>query len=187
VFTSRLCGVSLAAHENWGSDVQGVTKGMCVAVFEPPAYAAKVGKSSPSVMMMSLPAQAGDSANAVAKKFLKGKYESAVPVKSLTCPTAACVAYEIFNKDMYADQGGAHLMLVVFERDMPEFDGLVFERAEAPPKPTEQGKMTYFRPGEGYHRLPGKMYYLVLLDSNVAIFDAAKKDYDFFLKSIRVE
>ena len=47
--------------------------------------------------------------------------------------------------------------------------------------------MTYFRPGEGYHRLPGKRYFLVLLDSNAAIFDAAKQDYDFFLKSIRVE
>lgn len=70
---------------------------------------------------------------------------------------------------------------------MPEFDGLMFERAEAAPTATGEGKMTYFRPTDEYHRLPGKRYYLVLLDANAAIFDAAKRDYDFFLKSMRVE
>jgi hypothetical protein len=187
VFTSRLCGVSFAAHGNWGSDVRGVTKGTCVALFEPPAYAAKVGRSSPSVMLMSQPAEPDETLNDFVHKFLKGKYAPAIPTADLYCPSATCVAYEISNKAMYAEEGGAHLLMVAFERDMPEFDGLIFERPESPPKPATDGKMAYFTAKDEYHRLPGKLYYLVLLDSNVAIFDAAKQDYDFFLKSIHVE
>lgn len=187
VFTSRLCGVSFAAHGDWAMDIRDVTNGTCVVVAQPPAYPAKVGKSSPSVMLMSQPADARETLGDFVQKFLKGKYESAVPVKGLPCPASDCVAYEIVKPDMYPDEGGAHLMVVAFAREMPEFDGLIFERPEGPPKPKEGDKMVYYTAGKEYHRLPEKLYYLVLLDSNAAIFDKAKQDYEFFLKSMRVE
>lgn len=187
VLTSRLCGISLTAHGDWGTNAYDVKNGTCALVLQPPAYVAKVGKSSPSLMIMSQPAGTGETLEDFVHKFLKGRYAEARPVAGLDCPSKPCVAYEVIDKAMYAEEGGAHLMVVAFAREMPEFDGLMFERAEAPPKPEGEGKMTYFRPGEGYHRLPGKRYFLVLLDSNAAIFDAAKQDYDFFLKSIRVE
>ena len=187
-FTSYLCGVSFAAHANWGVDIRDVGKGTCVAIFQPPEYPAKVGKSSPSVMMMSQPAGPGETLNDFVQKFLKGKYASAVATAGLHCPATACVAYEILNKDMYAKEGGAHLMVEAFERDMPEFDGLIFERPLSPPMAGQkQNETVYFHPDEEFHRLPGKVYYVVLLDSNVSIFEASKQDYDFFLKSMRVE
>jgi hypothetical protein len=188
VFTSRLCGVLFAARSSWGADIRDVAKGTCVAIFSPPAYPAKVGKSSPSVMLLSQPAEAGETLNDFVHKFLKGKSATAVAASGVRCPVTTCVAYEVSDKEMYANEGGAHLVVEAFERDMPEFDGLIFERPESPPKAGEkQNEMVYFRADEEYHRLPGKLYYLVLLDSNVSIFDAANQDYEFFLKSMRVE
>ena len=38
-----------------------------------------------------------------------------------------------------------------------------------------------------FHRIPGKLYYLALLDSNQQIFAGSKPEFEDFLKSLIVE
>jgi len=188
VFTSRLCGVSFAAHESWSTQIPDVTKGTCSVVLGLPEYPDKKGTSSPSLLLMVRPQKPEETLSDFVRSFLHGRYAVATPTTIATCPSTSCMSYEILDKDMYAKQGGAHLLAVAFERDMPEFDGLMFEHpVSMKPNADEKGKVVYFRPDEVFHRLPGKLYYLVILDSNAEIFDPAKKDFDFFLGSIRAE
>jgi len=44
-----------------------------------------------------------------------------------------------------------------------------------------------FHPGQIHQRIPGKLYYLVLLDTAASIEEPAMKDYDFFLQNLTVE
>jgi hypothetical protein len=189
-FTTRLCGVSFAVHSNWIPKIPDVQHGTCSAVFEPPEYPAKHGKSSPSVLLMARPAKAQEALSDFVGDFLKGRYADAKPTTLSYCPSTHCLSYEMIVKDMYESEGGGHLLAVAFERDAPPYDGLIFEQPWAPPKPDDSKKSkrpVYYRPDTVFHRLPGKIYYLVILDSNASIFAPASKDFDFFLHSIRPE
>ena len=114
VLTSRLCGISLTAHGDWGTNAYDVKNGTCALVLQPPAYPAKVGKSSPSVMLMSQAAGAGETLEDFVQKSLEGRYAAAVPAAGLACPSKPCVGYEVIDKEMYAAEGGAHLMVLAF-------------------------------------------------------------------------
>jgi hypothetical protein len=118
---------------------------------------------------------------------LKGKYADAIPAKPVRCPGDPCLSFPILAKDMYPSEGGGHLLLVAFERDMPKYDGLPLEKPSSPPKSNSKGKVEYFHPEEQFHRLPGKFDYLVILDSNGSIYAPAKKDFDSFLESLQVD
>jgi hypothetical protein len=47
--------------------------------------------------------------------------------------------------------------------------------------------MKYYRPSQTNQRIPGKLYYLVLLDVAASIEEPALKDYEFFLQNMIVE
>lgn len=186
-FTTRLCGVSLAVHGNWEARIGDVANGTCTATFGLPQYPAKHGTSSPSVLLLARPPKLKESLADFAGSFLKGRYAGATPTSATYCPNPSCLSFEILAKDMYQSEGGGHLLAVAFERDAPPYDGLIFERPITPPKQTAGSGPVYFHPDEVFRRFSGKLYYLVILDSNASIFTPASKDFDFFLHSIRVE
>jgi hypothetical protein len=88
---------------------------------------------------------------------------------------------------IYWKQGGAHILLVAFERDQPRYDGLPFEKPQGPPIEKPQEKPVAFHFEYIFHRIPGKLYYLVLLDSNQQIYANSKPEFDEFLKSLVVD
>jgi hypothetical protein len=186
-FTTRLCGVSFTAHGNWNSKIPDVQHGTCTAIFTPQEYPAKHGKSSPSVMLLARPAKDGEVLSEFVAGFLQGRYAVAKPTMLAYCPSTHCLSYEIVTDEMYQSEGGGHLLTVAFERDAPKYDGLIFERPMSPPKTGDSKDPVYYHPDEVFHRLPGKMYYFVILDSNASIFALASKDFDFFLHSLRAE
>jgi hypothetical protein len=88
---------------------------------------------------------------------------------------------------MYKKDGDGHGRIIVFERDQPEFPGLIFETPMEISKPEATEKITYYRPNQTQQRIPGKLFYLVLLDTAASIEEPAMKDLDFFLKNLTVE
>ena len=186
-FTNYLCGFAFHARANWGVGIQDVNKNTCVAQLEPPAYPARHGSSSPTVLVLARLSKPGESLADFAQAFLKEKFSGAVPIQLVRCPADTCRSFEITKNDMYPDEGGAHLLAVTFERDMPQYDGLTLEHPAQPPKENSNGKVAFYHPEERFRRFAGKMYYLVILDSNASIFEAAKRDFDFVLTSLAVE
>jgi len=108
-------------------------------------------------------------------------------MKADRCPAPHCAAFDVVEKDVYAQQGGAHLAQVVFERPMPEYDGLIYEHPVEAQMPTDAKGPVAFRPEPILRRMPGTLYYMVLLDSNAFIYAKAKSDFDFVVQSIVVE
>jgi hypothetical protein len=64
---------------------------------------------------------------------------------------------------------------------------LTFEFLTQISKPDASEKITYYRPSQTRQRIPGKLFYLVLLDTAASIEEPAMKDLDFFLENLTVE
>ncbi|MGA9671270.1 MAG: hypothetical protein WBQ94_18815, partial [Terracidiphilus sp.] len=80
-----------------------------------------------------------------------------------------------------------HGRTVAFEREQPEFPGLVFESPQRLPASSGQEGPRAYHPNQIQQRIPGKLYYLVLLDTAASIEEPAMKDFDFFLQNLIVE
>ncbi len=185
IFTSTLCGVRLHAHGNWEIDQLGMGNGSCIADFSTGPYKATKGDLRPSVLLLVQQPKQGESLQSYAAKFVKNGIAS--PDLALHCPASDCIALKVIDPGMYSKNGDGHGRIVVFERDQPEFPGLIFESAAAFPKPDNSVGAKYYRPTERQGRVPGKLYYLVLLDAAASIEEPALKDFDFFLQTLTVE
>jgi hypothetical protein len=89
--------------------------------------------------------------------------------------------------EMYGKDGDGHGRIVAFERDQPEYPGLIFESPAEFPKQDAKPGTQVFRPNQVQQRIPGKLYYLVMLDTAASIEAPAMKDFDFFLQNLTVE
>jgi hypothetical protein len=90
-------------------------------------------------------------------------------------------------KNMYGVDGDGKVTMVAFERDQPEFAGLIFEAPMELPKSKDGEQVQYYRPNQTQQRMPGKLYYLIMLDAASSINEPAMKDLDFFLENLTVE
>jgi hypothetical protein len=88
---------------------------------------------------------------------------------------------------MYQADGDGHGHILVFERSQPDFPGIIFESPISTPKAESSETPQVFRPGQTQQRIPGKLFYLVLVDMASSIETPAMKDYDFFLQNLTVE
>lgn len=185
VFTSTLCSARLRSHGNWGIQILELSNGSCVASFATGPYQATVHTLHPSVMLMVQQPKEGEPLEEYSKKFLqKGTFE---PDPTLHCPGDRCIALKGVDPGMYKKDGDGHPRIVFFERDEPEFPGLIFESPQGMPKPPSGGGPVAYRPTQVQQRIPGKLYYLVLLDTAASIEESALKDYEFFLENLTVE
>jgi hypothetical protein len=88
---------------------------------------------------------------------------------------------------MYHENGDGHGRVIFFEREQPEFPGLLFESpTPLHHKEGNEGPES-FRFAPTLQRMPGKLYYLVMLDTAASIEEPALKDFDFFLQNLTVE
>jgi hypothetical protein len=188
IFTSTLCGVRLHAHGNWEIDQMGMGNGSCIADFSTGPYKATKGDLRPSVLLLVQQPKQGESLQDYAKKFFKDGTFS--PDPELQCPASDCIALKAFQSGMYGVNGDGHGRIVVFERGQPQFPGLIFESAAGFPKPDKSNNSAgakYYRPNQKQGRVPGKLYYLLVLDTAASIEEPALKDFDFFLENLKVE
>lgn len=183
-FTSTMCGVRFQAYSNWRVNQLDWRNGTCLAYFSTGPYQAVTEKLNPSVLLMVQQPREGETLQEYAQRFMKDG--PLTPYTPTHCPADACLAFKQDAPGMYHANGNGHGRLVVFERDQPQYPGLIFERPWQMPKSPEPGAH-YFRPGQVQKRIPGKLYYLVLLDAAASIEEPALKDFGFFLDHLIVE
>ena len=184
-FTSTTCGVRLRARGDWHIERLEVTKGSCVAQFRTGPYKATVNERTPNVLLLVQQPKQNETLQEYSKKFLNdGTFE----LYTLPhCPAATCIAMKGVQPGMYKEDGDGHGRIVVFERDQPEFPGLIFESPGQLPNAKVKEGMNYYELDQIQQRIPGKLYYLVLLDTAASIEEPAMKDFDFFLENLTVE
>jgi hypothetical protein len=185
VLTNTSCGLQMQVHGTWQPNQLELTKGSCVAYFSTPAYKAVEGELHPSVMVMVQQPQKGETLEEYSKRFMrKGTFEPFTPSR---CPADKCIAMKGVKPGMYQTNGEGRPRLVIFERDNPKYPGLLFETAGGFPNNDASAGTQYFHPSQVQERIPGKLFYLVLLDTAASVEEPAMKDYDFFLQHLIVE
>lgn len=184
-FASLMFGLEFSTPGRWNIDLSGAKDGAASAVIEAGPYLGKTGQVFPNFAIVVRPAKPGESL----ADFLKASAPPRVQIKTAAppaCPAEECSAAEGVLPGGYKAEGDALVTFMVFKRDEPGYPGLAFEQPMDLPK-TEDGGLHYFHAEERLRRLPGTLYYLVMLDTADSVKAQAKEAYSAFLKSVRVE
>lgn len=181
--TNTMFGFAFSVPLAWKVGVASAAKGACSARIQTGPDAGKVSSVFPEIFVLSRQAKPGETL----LDFLK---QVSPPVKLTRirlagCSAPQCLAYKGSTPQWYKPEGGGVTILEVLKAKAPEFPGLLFESPEAPPSGGTQLK--YYRPNTQLHRLPGTLYYLVLLDTARSVLTKAENDYESFLKRMQVE
>jgi hypothetical protein len=184
-FTSTTCGIRLTAQGHWTVNQMALTKGTCVAYFSTGPYKATTRDLHPSILVMVQSPKEVESLKDFFARFLHdGTFEPFTPSR---CPTTNCLAMKGVQPHMYKADGDGHGHILAFERDQPNYPGLSFESPMEAPKTDGTEGPKFYHPSQVRQRIPGKLYYLVLVDTAASIEDSALKDLDFFLQHLTVE
>jgi hypothetical protein len=183
-YTCTTCGLRFRSRKEWSIERLEVTEGSGVAVIGTGPYQATVDKLLPNILVLIQQPKGNETLEEYSKKFMKdGSFEPYTPVR---CPAAACIAMKAVQPGMYKEDGDGHGRVVLFERNQPEFPGLIFETPHEIRNPDGKEVQVY-RPSQTQQRIPGKLFYIVLLDAAASIEEPAMKDFDFFLENLTVE
>lgn len=185
VVTGTSCGLRMHVQKDWAVDQLGFTKGSCVADFSTGPYKETASKLRPSILVMVQRPENSETLEEYSKRFQsKGTFVSFAPSR---CPADHCIAVKGTKPGAYGQDGDGYGWMVIFERDQPAFPGLVFESPWQIPKSEDDKGAKYYRPGQIQQRIPGKLYYVVLLDTAASIEGPALKDFEIFLQQLTVE
>jgi hypothetical protein len=184
-FTSTICGLRLHSHGDWEIRQLELQNGVCVAYFGTGPYKATVESLHPSVVLMVQQAKENETLEDHSKKFMtKGQF---TPDTDAHCPVDHCLAFKADQPGMYHADGDGHGHILFFERDEPAYPGLIFEMPAGPPSNQNASGPQAFHPNQTEKRMPGKLFYLVMLDTAASIEGPAVKDYEFFLENLTAE
>jgi hypothetical protein len=184
VFTNTMFGLSFSSRGNWKANIADVKNGLALATLEIGPYPGKEADVTPNILVIVRQPKAGESLNDFLQSFLRG--DSAKTGTVVACPSQECLASEIVRPSGYKAEGDARFFLTVFKRESPERPGLLFEQPAGLPV-WDSKEPQFFHPTERLLRLDGTLYYLVGLDTADSVLEKARKDYEAFLKGIKVE
>ncbi len=185
VFTSTMCGVRLHAQSTWAVNQMAWSNGSCVAYYGTGPYKAVTTILHPSILVMVQQPQQNQTLQDYSKKFLtNGTF---TPDPTLKCPAQNCIALKGDQPGEYKADGDGHPRIIFVERDQPQYPGLVFETPAQLPQSNGSSGAQVYRPTPTQLRIPGSLYYVVLLDTASSIEDPAMQDFDFFLQNLTLE
>jgi hypothetical protein len=187
VLMSTLCGMAFGIQGEWKVGLSK-TKDSCVVQIQTGPHPGPQGDISPSVVVMAQPARSDETLVQFTKRILEGQ-PAEQAMSAPRCPVDECLAYHTVTPGLYQDTGAGdgHVLLIAFARTQPEFPGVRFERPDPPPRDTKTGDVVYFAATPRLGRIPGTIYYLVMLDVADSVLDKAQRDFEFVVNDFEVE
>ena len=110
-----------------------------------------------------------------------------VPDSISLCPVANCISEKIVPEDGLAKPDEYESHVILFERNAPEFPGLVLEEPSPPNLKGAPEGPNLFHPDQILRRAPGKLYYAIYLNFKPSNESVARKDFEFLLLNMRVD
>jgi hypothetical protein len=183
---STSCGVRLRARGDWAMNGLNLNHGQCLVYLGSGPFKAKEGKLSPGIVFIARRPKPGETLVDALKTYEKNPslFE---PLPVSHCPAASCLSVIGRQPGMYGKNGDGRARLVLFERDEPAFPSLLFEVPSGLEPPKDKAGYVYYHPTQTMHRMPGKLFYIVMLDTAESIEAPAAADFEFFLEHIEVE
>ena len=185
-YTATTCGVRFRIRGDWKIDRMDLTNSSCVAHLITGPYQSTASSRQPGILVMVQRPQKNETLDAYAKRILP-KGGPGEPFTPSHCPADHCMAMKTTKPNAYGKDGDGHALTVFFEREQPAFPGLIFESPTPLPSPGNAASPQYYRPSQIPERIPGKLYYTVMLDTAASIDDPATSDFNFFLANLIVE
>jgi hypothetical protein len=175
-FTSTTCGVRFRSPSAWTVHDLSLKSGACQGI---------KSQLHPSILLLVKRAGEDQALEDFAGRYTaNGAFQ---PFTASRCPADRCLALQGVQPRMYGKEGDGHGRVIVFERDQPDFPGLSFETPWELPDAGANDAPNAYRPSQVKARIPGKLFYLVVLDAAASIEEPALKDLDAFLKDLIVD
>jgi len=186
-FICRPLGLKIAVDSTWQINLYPYQKNQSIITIVPPAIKNKMGRAITYTIALVVKAeQKGDKLEAFIKNFI-----SSYPEIAKINPSDKykdMIAFELKDKDMYKEIGGAHMNMLGIKREQPPYPGLKREEPLAIPKDGKTGEVTYYRVGNSMDRFTGTLYYAIMLDACEDIYPQAFKVFtDMFNNQIVIE
>lgn len=184
VFTSFLFGVRFSSPSEWRLKLPDVQQAFGIAQFETGPYHGNAGQVVPNILVIVRPPKPDETLQEFFAAVTKQSGGSTIAAPA--CPAQQCLAWQATKANGYGDEGDSHMIVTVFERDAPNFPGLLFEQPTRAAAPND-GKVHDYRLDGQLERFSGKLYYLVMLDTAASVLQPAEQAYSTFLKNMQVE
>lgn len=188
-FTSRPLGLKFSIKGNWGVELYDYNNSITAVTITPPAILNKKGKSIDyTITLMIKVAKKGDSL----KSFVDSKFsnpEIFMNKESLNLPVKYPnqIGIQYKNPNLYPEMGGGRLVIIAFEKNYPQYPGLLLESVSSIPKNTDD-KTKYYRAGQSNDRFKESIYYILILDTCEDIYEEGDKIFlDFFNNQLIAE
>lgn len=162
-FCCRPLGIKVTIDADWGLMLYDFEKGQTAFVISPPAIKNKKGAEiGYTIGILMKTAEANENL----ADYLNG-FVSPYPKKTkiaFSDKYDKLIAYELIDKSVYTEMGGAHMYVIGIERMAPAYPGLLLEEPASLPQGTP-GEVSYYQPLNCKDRFDGKLFYAIMLDS----------------------
>lgn len=185
-FVSRPLGLKILVDSTWQINFYDYQNNRAFVTIVPPPIRNKKGRDiTYTIAVIINVAQNGEDLDNFINSFIARYKDKKTFTFSNKYPES--IAFELKDKNMYQDIGGAHMNMIGIKRDRPEYAGLLLEE----PIPTPDGEtneLNFYKAGDSQDRFDGEIYYAVMLDACEDIYDEAYKLFKvMFEKQIIIE
>ena len=185
-FVSRPFGLKLLIDSTWQINFYDYQNHQGVVTIVPPAITNENGREiSYTIALIMRVAQPEDKL----ENFINNFIASYPDKKSydFSSKYADMISFEIKDKNMYQDIGGAHMQMIGIKRERPKYAGLLLEQPVKIPQ-SHTDEMTFYQAGDSKDRFNGIIYYAIMLDACEDIYEEAYNVFkDMFEKQIIIE
>ena len=183
-FTSTACGIRYQTQPQWYMEKIGLAGGVCVVALRLQETDEQEKAKTPRIILTV--SSALRYKNLEGFVLLNSTSMSMVLEAATFCPTNECISNQ-GTKEGANHSNKVRFHNVVFERNPPKYPGLIFEQPASFPQSGRENSMYTYSVSQRIARIPGKLNYLVRLESTIENADDAEKSFQDFLKNIIVE
>lgn len=179
---SYLCGFSMDVPGDWGLAFAPATEQTCTAQMQLPKE--KKAAMQSQVLVLARPAKPDETV----KDFLHASVQhgESQDLAELPCPVTNCVQVKLSDKKKAGKDGDEVGWLLAFEREEPEYRGLLLEDPMDPPAGKGE-TVHYLRRTDRSERAKGRILFLFVLDTSSVSASAAKLRMDDLMRSLQLE
>jgi hypothetical protein len=184
-YRNRMFGLSLQVPDGWLARTTGYQNNSAAIFIKPPTKKGLAGSVSSTILCLAHQAQPGEGIADFTSKILDPRYSFEEAQSNLDWDGVK--AYQGKADDLYSDEAGANNYLIAFSRKAPEQPGILLEFPVVINKPDSETGISYYQSQAEYNRLPGEIYYLLILDTTESVFQESKEEFDLILRNLIVE
>ncbi|NQY30902.1 MAG: hypothetical protein HRT69_15720 [Flavobacteriaceae bacterium] len=187
-FTSRALGMKFTVDTTWSYNLSRFSNKTATIIINPLSEKNEKGKDIDyTIMLMIHIPEKKETIEQYSERFIK-KYDTKIASKILNHFNPK-LSYEIVDKNLYSNIGGAHIQFTAIEKNTPLYPGLQLETALSLPKNTSNGSelVKLYRLESKYDRFEGNIQYILILDTCEDIYEKSLKVYLKFLDSLIIE